>query len=238
MQFYLRCFRFLPLIGILFFCDLHAQETSLGTYFQVHISSPSNLNDNFYLPAELSKDEYRSVIDYKSQPGFALGMVVNHTINERWSMYVIPSAEMVNLSFSNTISSKITDSKVKPFTINHVYELYYLSTGFFLGYSPNGNRKRSLVAKAGVALHTLLYQSYKSTPVLESPSKFNSTFASLQFELGTRFIMSNNKPLELTFAIEADVTGYEAAVITKNTPLPNPSTLFTAGMRVHYFLFN
>ena len=116
--------------------------------------------------------------------------------------------------------------------------MYYLSTGFFIGYSPTGNKKKSLVARAGAALHTLLYQDYKSTPLSDSPTKYNSTFATLQLELGTRFIMSNNKPLELTFAIEADVTGYEAAVITTNNPIPNPATLFTAGMRVHYFIFN
>lgn len=238
MQINLRHINCIFLIVALSISNLAAQNTYVGPFLQIHISSPSTLNDNFYLPPELSVDDYQSSISYKSQPGFSLGASVQHTLDNKWSVFFIPSVEFINLSFTNTINPKGGDGKIKPFTINHAYQLYYLSTGVFIGYSPKGHLKKSLVARAGASLHTMLYQDYNSRPTSESPSKFNGTFASLQVELGTRFILRNNKPLELTFGIEADVTGYEAAVFTPNNPIPKPASLFTAGMRVHYFLFN
>jgi hypothetical protein len=238
MQIYLRYFLGIFMWFPLPLSNLFAQNTFIGSFLQLHVSSPSSFNDNFYLPDKLSNDDYRSTITYKSQPGFSIGASVQHTVNERWSVFFIPSGQFTNQSFSNTITPKDINSEVDPFIINHSYHLYYLSTGIYVGFAPKGYFKKSLIARAGAALHTLLYQDYNSRPSSESPSKFNATFATLQVELGTRFILSNNKPLELTFAIEADVTGYEAAVLTLNNPFPKPANLFTAGMRVHYFLFN
>lgn len=214
-----------------------AQVTTVASFFQLHISSPSKERDNYYLPLDYDADNFSSSVNFKSRPGLAIGATILHTLNDQLSFYLVPSGELINLTFSNTISPLSPSQKIDPVTIEHAYQLYYLSAEAFVGYAPKGNAKKSLIAKVGLGLHTLLHQQYTSTRSLESSTKFNTTFATVQLELGTRFIMPNKKPLELTFAVEADISGFEAPTISASRPNPNPANLFTAGMRVHYFLF-
>ncbi len=229
---------FTILLSVVNLGELSAQVTTIAPFFQMHISSPSEDRDNYYLPLDYDAENFTSSITFKSRPGLAIGATLMHTLNDQWSLYFVPSGELINLTFSNTISPLDPSQKIDPITIEHAYQLYYLSAEAFLGYAPKGYAKKSLIAKVGLGLHTLLHEAYNSTERLESPSKFNSTFATVQVELGTRFIMANKKPLELTFAVEADISGFEAPTVSASRPNPNPANLFTAGMRVHYFLFN
>ncbi len=232
-------FKFIIFLLYLFAWNLlHAQETFVGPFLQIHISSPSNLDSDNYTAQEYLNPDYNTSVEYQSSPGFSLGTSVQHTISEKLSFYVIPAYTLINLKMTNDIF-QIDNQKVKNLTsIDKQYKLSYISTSLMMAYANKGWKKNSLLLKSGFAFHFLANENYSSEPNSVSRANFSSFYASFLVEIGSRFILKNNKPLDLTFVVDADLTGFEGGNANQERPNPNPANIFTAGMRVHYFLFN
>lgn len=226
------------LFSLLLCYQIQAQETFVGPFIQIHISSPSNLDSDNFTAEEYLNSNYNTSVEYQSSPGFSIGASVQHTISKKLSFYVIPAYTLINLKMTNNIF-RIDNQKINDLTsIEKQYKLSYISTSLMMAYANNGWNKNTLLLKSGIAFHFLANEDYSSAPFSKSRSKFSNFYASFLVEIGSRFILKNEKPLDLTFVVDADFTGFEGGNINEARPNPKPANIFTAGMRIHYFLFN
>jgi len=219
-----------------FICSISiAQQIELGTNLQVYMSSPNRMYKEQFIPNVLNKEKYTTDITYSNVPSYAIGASLRKTIQEKWGLYLNTSYEWIQLEFTNRIRP-IKEPEI--FEIEQKYLLQYLTPNLMVGYFFKGHRKTSPYLKIGASSHFLLSQKYSSAPYVESPSEFNSTFVSLMCEFGTRFLMKNRQAIELAFLIDADINGFEGSRNDEYRLYSNPSTLLSAGLRVHYFPFN
>jgi hypothetical protein len=222
-------------MGCIYSTVATSQNIEAGANLQVYSSSPNKMYKEQFIPQGLPKNEFTNNINYSNIPSFAVGASFRKPIQEKWALYFNPTYEWIQMEFKNSLKSI---SELTIYEIKQKYQLQYLTPNIMVGYFFKGHRKISPYLKVGSSLHFLLNQKYTSTPYVESPSEFNSTFVSLMCEFGTRLILKNNQKVELAFLIDIDVNGFEGSRSDQNRLFPEPSTLFSAGLRVQYFPFN
>ena len=215
--------------------DLAGQSLHFGANLQVYSSSPNRMYKEQFIPNILDKAEYTTDITYSSVPSYAIGVSFRKTIKENWGIYFNTSYEWLHLKFTNKIRP-IHESEA--FKINQEYRLQYITPNVMIAYFFRNHRKTSPYLKIGSASHYLFNQKYSSAPYVASPSDFNSNFVSLMCEFGSQIVLQNKQVVELAFLIDLDINGFEGNRNTKSRLYPNTSTLFSAGLRVHYFPFN